>query len=130
MKRVIIILVMLFVASGICAQRFSPEKIALWRTDVLSEKLVLTDFQKEEVYYIYLQYAQQKENKKKQNADSDENRAMYRKGRKELDTAIKSVLTEEQRNKYIEIQRNRKNTVKVQILLQEADSCQQNRGEN
>lgn len=121
MKRLILFFViMLFSASGMFAQRFSPERIAQWRTDVLTEKLDLSDDQKEEVYYIYLQYARQRQTNRAE-TDSIKSKQAFAKARKELDTAIKSVLTEEQRSNYIEIQRNRKNTVKVQILLQDGD---------
>ena len=99
-KTVILLLMTMFVASGVFAQqrqRATPEERAKRQTETLAKVLELTDEQKEKVAAIDLKYVQPAESS---TTDREKRREEFRKRAEQRNAEIKKELTEEQQKKF------------------------------
>lgn len=107
MKKLLLFLtICLFTASGLMAQnrqRATPEERANRQTETLTKALSLTDEQKTAIHEINLKYAQKIADVAK--PDRDSRREEFIKIQDERATAIKALLTDDQKVKFDEHQK-------------------------
>jgi periplasmic protein CpxP/Spy len=84
--------------------RVDPEKRAEMRANQLADRLDLTEEQKEEVYKIHLERAQERqEMREARREEMKERREAMQEERKEQNEEIEKILTPEQREKWVEL---------------------------
>lgn len=106
----LLLMIALFVTGGVFAQqrqRMTPEERAKSQTENLVKELGLTKEQKDKVHEIYLKYAQQPRPQRDSNSNSDRKTLMAEMQKQQLkrDSTIKVLLTDDQKKKYDELQK-------------------------
>jgi len=110
-------------------QNVSPEKIAKKQTDILTEKLNLTEDQAQKLKVVSINFAEQmQELKKSQQQKRRESFAQMKDIEEKHNKAVQSILTEEQYRTFIEIKRQ--NRAKRRQRIMETRSQTQKQRQN
>lgn len=116
------------------AEVANPEKRAEMMTNRMAEKLELSDAQKEEVYAIHLENATKRQTEMEaRRAEMKANREKRQANQKGQEAKIESVLTSEQREKFIELRdenKDKMNTIRDARTNPDREKFQQRRRGN
>lgn len=101
-----------FMVCGLSAQnrqQSTPEERATRQTKTLTEKLKLSDEQKDKVYEITLKYAKQRSSQSDSETSREKRMEAFQKLQKEQDKELKAIFTDDQKKGYDKHQKETQN---------------------
>lgn len=111
-KLMMLFAVLFLTSTGLTAQnrqQATPEERAKRQVETLTKELTLNEEQQKQVYDISLKFSKQRTSQMGSDASREKRREEFQKIQKQQDEEIKAILTEDQKKKYDEHQKEAQN---------------------
>ncbi|HCO67435.1 MAG TPA: hypothetical protein DIT04_06740 [Dysgonomonas sp.] len=109
-KLILLFTVLAFCVNGLNAQNrrpMNPEDMAKRQSETLTDRLKLTDEQKQKVYDVSLKYAKERSEKMNSADDRDKRRQIMQESQQKQDEEITNLLTEDQQKEFEKYRKER-----------------------